>query len=175
MSSIKLKDDAGNWIYYGGTTKNDIDWVQVTTSTQIVPSEGGYYSISATNDQGYVFLILPAAPANGTIVGVQVIDNPVTYAYLQPSGTDTIDYQATAILARNTAQLIERVRYYNGHWFRLNGSYTYAPPPQVGPYALTTLSTFSQQTVVSISPISTASAIEIRATIGRLEIFYPNP
>lgn len=134
MSSIKFKDDASNWITFGGTTattNEDIQWINVTLPTQIVPTSGGYYSIVSTaNAQGYTFIILPEAPVNGTIVGVQVLDNSTTtYAYIQASGTDTIDFQVSTVLARNSGQLIERVRYYNGRWLRLDGNYNYVSSP----------------------------------------------
>lgn len=171
MTSIKLKDDVGNWITFGGTTTvDDPIWIPVTFSTQIVPATGGYYSIVSTvNDQGYTFIILPAAPANGTIVGVQVLSNStITYAYIQASGTDTIDYQVTAVLARNSTQLIERVRYYNGKWFRLDGSYGYVPPPLVGPYLLSPTSAYIFESSVFISLQSAVSDIAIEVRIGTL-------
>lgn len=171
MSSIKVKGDIGNWITFGGTTtKEDINWIPVASSTQIVPAIGGYYSIGSTvNDQGYTFIILPAAPANGTIIGVQVLDESTSYAYIQASGTDTIDSQVTAVLARNSGQLIERVRYYRGKWFRLDGSYEYVAPPSIGPYRLTSASTTLPESSVSISFQSTSSSLDARVSIGRLD------
>lgn len=177
MSSIKLKDDIGNWVTFGGAAKDDINWILVTSSTQIVPATGGYYSIGSTvNDQGYTFVILPAAPANGTIVGVQVLSNSTTtYAYIQASGTDTIDSQVTAVLARNSGQLIERVRYYNGRWFRFDGNYGYVPPPLVGPYLLTETSTSLPESLVTISLQSGSSNLDARTSIGSLEdmVLFP--
>lgn len=167
MTSIKLKDDVGNWVVFGGTTTvDDLIWIPVTSSTQIVPATGGYYSIAATNDRGYVFIILPDTPANGTIAGVQVTDNPVTFTYLQPSGTDTIDYQSNPILARSSGQSIERVRYYNGKWFRLDGSYGYVPPPLVGPYLLSPTFADIPTALVSISVQTATSGTEVRASIS---------
>lgn len=176
MSSIKLKDEIGSWIVFGGTTtKEDINWIPVTGSTQIVPATGGYYAIESTvNDRGYTFIILPPAPANGTVVGVQVLSNDAGEAHIQASGTDTIDFQVVAILAKSSGQLLERVRYYNGKWLRLDGSYTYTPPPLVGPYLLTTLTTAVAQVAVTIANQAATAAIETKVTIARLEILsYP--
>lgn len=171
MSSIKIKDDTGVWVYAGGTAPADITWNLVTSFTQIVPAAGGYYAIASTvNDQGYTFIILPSAPANGTIVGVQVLDNSTAFAYLQASGTDTIDYQVTAVLTRNQGQLLERVRYYNGKWFRLDGSYPYTPPPQVGAYKLSPLSAEVVAVSPALSPVAANSAIEVSVTITPLVI-----
>jgi hypothetical protein len=175
MSSIKIKDEAGAWVYCGGSSiDRTINWQIVTSSTQIVPAVGGYYSIASTlNDQGYTFVILPPAPANGTIVGVQVLDNSTTtYAYIQPSGTDTIDSQVTAVLARHLGQLIERVRYYNGKWFRLDGNYGYVPPPLVGPYLLTPSNTTASTSAVLISLQSAISSTEVSVSIGQLRDLY---
>jgi hypothetical protein len=170
MSSIKIKDDAGNWVFVSGTAAAPEIWQSISgTSTFDANANGGNYSVVTDNDQGYVFCRLPIAPIDGTIVRVQVIGG-ANWLYLQARGSDTIDFEANQILARHNQEMVESVRYYQGHWFRLEGSYTYTPPPLIGPYLLTSLSTNSQEVIVSISPVLSSASVEINPTITKLEI-----
>jgi hypothetical protein len=158
MSSLKLKDDAGNWVCLGGSAVDtDLTWTDINQSTFYISATGGNYHITTANDQGYVFGILPATPANGTIVRVQVAD-AINSAYLQPTGTDTIEFQVAAVLAKNNAQLVEAVRYYNGRWLRIDGNYPYAAPPLVGPYLVTTTTAAVYESIVSSSQTITSSS-----------------
>jgi hypothetical protein len=174
MSSFKFKDDAGNWVYFGGSTVDtDLTWENINQSTFYIPATGGNYNITTANDQGYVFGILPTAPANGTIVRVQVTD-VANSAYLQPTGTDTIDAQSVAVLAKNNAQLVEAIRYYNGRWLRIDGNYPYAAPPLVGPYGLTATTGITSESAVLVSGFGVSTSTLTYTTMSGLSMLtYP--
>jgi hypothetical protein len=174
MSSLKLKDDAGNWVYFGGIAiDTDLAWTDINQSTFYIPATGGNFNIVTANDQGYVFGILPTAPANGAIVRVQVAD-AVNSAYLQPTGTDTIEFQAAAVLAKNNAQTIEAIRYYNGRWLRIDGNYPYSVPPLVGPYGLTATTGITAESAVLVSGFGVSTSTLTSTTMSGLSMLtYP--
>jgi hypothetical protein len=175
VASIKIKDEAGNWVYFGGTAAPDQTqtWVDINQSTFDIPAAGGNFSVTTANDRGYVFGRLPPAPTNGTIVRVQVTD-AVNYLYLQPLGTDTIDYQSAAVLARNNAQWIEAIRYYNGRWLRIDGNYPYAPPPLVGPYGMTaTIGITAESSVLILGFGVSTSNLTYTTMSGLSMLTYP--
>jgi hypothetical protein len=175
MSSIKVKDETGKWIYIGGeASSSDLVWTSISQSTFYIPAEGGNFEVTTANDQEYVFAILPSAPANGTVVRAQVTDGGASYCYLQSSGTDTIDHQVVAVLARSVGQLIETVRYYNGRWFRLDGNYTYSPPPLVGPYEITPTTGPTIEVSPSISSVGVSLIDTTNTTMtGLYTLTYP--
>lgn len=174
MTSIKIKDESGNWIVFGGTAQDtDLLWTDIATSTFYVPAVGGNFTVSTANDPGYVFGILPTAPDNGTIARIQAIDN-ANFCYFQPTGTDTIEYQAAAVLARNNTHLIESVRYYNGRWLRIDGNATYVPPPLVGPYGLSSATGIVAESSVLVSGFGVSTSDLTYTTMSSMSMLtYP--
>jgi hypothetical protein len=158
MSSIKIKDDVGGWVTVSGTAPPPAIWTNISGSSTFDAVDGGNYSVQTSNDQGYVFCRLPPGPADGTIVRVQVVGG-ANWLYLQPRGTDTIDFQAAQVLARHNQALVESVRYYQGHWFRLDGNYTLNAPPILGAYQISAVAAIEQTRVVSSSPVSLNQAL----------------
>jgi hypothetical protein len=125
MSSIKIKDDTGNWVYFGGTAQDtDLLWIDINSSTFYIPATGGNFSVTTAAAPNFVLGVLPLAPANGTTVRTQVIDI-VKPCYLQPQSPDTIDYQLTTVVAQVDGNLPETVRYRNGRWLRIEGTSIY--------------------------------------------------
>lgn len=126
MSSIKIKDESGNWILFGGTAQDtEAIWTDINLSTFYIPVVGGNFNVTTAGvSASFVVGVLPLAPTNGTIVRMQPVDINKP-CYLQAQSPDTIDYQPSSILARSTETQLETVRYYNGRWLRIEGSSSY--------------------------------------------------
>lgn len=122
MGVVKIKDDQGNWVPIEAVIKPVLVPTLINTPSYSVPASGGDFWVDTT--AATVNVLLPPAPANNTIVSVQIVDNGTAELYLTPTIPDTIAFQPVGIsgkFAGTNRNAIETLRYFNGRWLPYYG------------------------------------------------------
>jgi hypothetical protein len=128
MAVIKIKDDNDNWVPINTVIKPSPGPKLVATTSYQIPASGGEFWVDTVAAGGTVNLPLPLAPANNTIVSVQIVDNGTNDLFLTPTAPDTIGFQAVGLsgkYAGASRNLGETLRYVNGRWLPYYGRLVY--------------------------------------------------